>query len=113
MHEYEHKRWCDVWDQHRRPMMYSLLVDFFCCPLCRHTPLRIIEAYYDDFYRAVFRLFCNNCRCGTEYTVGDDSENIKKTRRQLMKIRALAIEILTAPINNETQKRDSRALILL
>jgi len=79
------------WTGKKNAELYGSFIDLFACPLCRYKPLKISEAYFDDAFNAVFRLFCKKCHGFIEYFVGGNTETIEETREILSKARRLAV----------------------
>ncbi len=72
--------------------MYSLFVDLFACPLCRHSPITINETYIDEGFFGVFIMSCEKCGGLSEYFVG--GESIDNTKQELRKVRRMAVKSL-------------------
>lgn len=89
----------DHWTGEKNAELYQSFIDLFSCPLCRHQPLTINEAYFDASNFAVFTLTCKKCRGIIEYFVGDSNENIETTKKMLLNARILALESLTPIID--------------
>jgi len=93
------------WTGEKNAELYQSFIDLFSCPLCRHQPLTINEAYFDDSNNAVYSLYCKKCTGIIEYFVGDPNENIKTTRKMLSNARRLALKSLN-PIKDVRKKYD-------
>jgi len=90
MSEEQHRHWTGE----KNEELYGPFVDLFSCPLCRHKPLTINEAYFDDAFNAVFALSCEICGGIIEYFVGGDT--FDETREQLARARTLAVTPLVS-----------------